>query len=95
MYLLSSFLFTNLFTSSSVKSVILDIDDGEYLLFNISFNMADILLVDTPFEYSDVISSSRPTVLFDSITALWNVLSLFRGTDNCLNSLYLVFRFLL
>ena len=57
--------------------------------------MADILLVDTPFEYSDVISSSRPTVLFDSITALWNVLSLFRGTDNCLNSLYLVFRFLL
>ena len=26
--------------------------------------MADILLVDTPFEYSDVISSSRPTVLF-------------------------------
>ena len=30
MYLLSSFLFTNLFTSSSVKSVILDIDDGEY-----------------------------------------------------------------
>ena len=81
MYLLSSFLLINLFTSSNAKSVILDIDDGEYLLLNIPFSIPVIFPVDGPLEYNGTIKSSM-LILLDSIIALWKLLSLFLGTDN-------------
>ncbi len=64
------------------KYVILDTDDGEYLLLNISLNIFDILPVDIPFEYIDVINSSRLTDLLLSIIALWNLLFIFSDLIN-------------
>jgi hypothetical protein len=60
MYLLSKGLFWNLFTSSIVISVILDMEDLEYLFWNIDSSISDIFLVEIPFEYREMMSSSIP-----------------------------------
>ena len=66
---------------------------GVYGIFGFVFNylikISSPILI--PFEYIDVINSSRLIDLLLSIIALWNLLSLFLGTDKSLISPYFVF----
>ena len=60
MYLSSNALDVHLLISGTVISVILDMVDLLYLLWNNSSRISANFLVDTPFEYIDTTRSSMP-----------------------------------